>query len=80
MTNLKIKFGIILALPFYFGISLVVIILASIIWILAKILKIVGFLDGMNYLLVKTKQKINHIKWMNSLHPHDRETLKKSKK
>lgn len=80
MTNLKIKFGIILALPFYFGISLVVIIMASIIWILAKILKIVGFLDGMNYLLGKTKEKINHMKWMKSLHPHDRETLKKSKK
>lgn len=80
MTNFKTKLGILLALPLYLGMTLVVILLASITWILAKLLNLVGFLDGMSWLIQKTKERLHHIRWMNSLHPTDRQTMKKGKK
>jgi len=80
MTNFKTKLGILLALPLYLGMTLVVILLASITWILAKILNLVGFLDGMSWLIQKTKERLHHIRWMNTLHPIDRQSMKKPKK
>lgn len=60
--NLKTKIGMIIGIPLYSGIMIVIILLASIIWIMAKILNLIGTIDSLEWLFKKTAEKARKLR------------------
>jgi len=60
-TPIKTKIGLFVALPIYAAVILSTGIIVSLVWLIAKILNLVGILDAFIYLLQQTKSRL--IKW-----------------
>lgn len=52
----------IIGIPLYTGIMIVIILLASIIWIMAKILNLIGTIDSLEWLFKKTAEKARKLR------------------
>jgi hypothetical protein len=63
--TLKTKIGMIFGFPIYLSMMAIILILASSIWIIAKLINLIGILDSLDWLFKETIKRIRKPKKKN---------------